>query len=195
MDRTNDVKKNTVTIPMLIVMVAINTIISIAWALGIWNYSNTYKGNILTIFLGIPNLLCNLATFSLAIFGITIAKKGVFDKGGTEYYPTCYGENKLNNILAETDNYNDYEEVLKIISKLLNYKSSNTSQNEYFMYVFILQKTSDDFVKVWNDYNYYSPQNVQNLNNDYYKRLEKHIFVKVYEAYINDTKNKSFIQC
>ena len=181
-NRTNDAVKKGVSCGTVLVVLLIDLFIGILWIIGI---NNTDKNsNFYTILRDTPDLLRNLSTFSVAIFGVTIVRKGIFDKGGTKYYPTSCGKNKLGNIIGEYNEYPNYSEVVEVISELLVPYSEDPFDCRYFQYVYKLQKIDDDFVKVWNDYNFYSAKEMKKPEDrKYLKQLEKYIFIKIYNEH------------
>lgn len=73
---------------------------------------------------------------------------------------------------------NNYPEIVNAIDNLIK-------KNEYFPTVFKLQKTNIDFVKIWNDYNYYAPGHKKEKDLIYYMDIEKAVFCMIY----NESKN------
>ena len=135
-----------------------------------------------------PDIFGGLAVFSSAVFVFPILRKGGFGKGETEYFPNKYGKRKLENIIGKYDVYEDYPKVARKIYELSHSGSGDDFRNTYFQYVFELQATSEDFVKVWNDYNYYFQiGNKKVMNDRYFKRLEKYVFIEVYIAHSKNT--------
>lgn len=139
-----------------------------------------YSNGILTInaiLSDLPNLLGNISAFNVFIFGIKISREGAFTNGksGTKYYPREYGRKKLKDIILRNTSNIDYSDILDKIDIL-------TKTEKYFDIVFKLQKMSVDFIKLWNDYNYYAAIDKKNDKQfEYYKEIEKAVFSMVYE--------------
>lgn len=192
MESTTNGEKKVVTLTMILTVCVIDIIISIVWGFGIWDYSHSWIKNILTILGGIPGLLSNVSTFSAAIFGIIAAWNGAFNKGGTKYYTYKYGYRKLKKIVDKYNTYANYDKVVDtIINILLVTKASNSPKTVYYNCVDRLLILDEDFKKVWNDFNYYHDAiKISASVQKYYDKLEKCVFIKVYEKYQDDLSEK-----
>ncbi|MGA2142127.1 MAG: hypothetical protein ABSG94_06850 [Brevinematales bacterium] len=194
MSRTSDVKEKGITWRSIRVVLIFDLIIIGIWFVGVC-YSQKMCWNILK---DIPELLRNLATFSGTILAAVAAYKVVYKpdkeddtdkalitgtddspkkkKGGTKFYPIEYGENILGEILKKYDNDQTLYKVVREKIDKLNVPQGDFN-NKYFKIVYKLQSTNEDFVKVWNDYNFnYDKFEIKN----YLNKLEHYIFYSVY---------------
>lgn len=174
-------KTNLVSRKTIIVVFIVDVALLILWALSF------LKGRCLdwkVLFRELPPILRDLATLTAAFFGIVAAQRGFFNRGGTPYYTWKYGERKLKKILDGLTEKTPYAIIADTVHAMLGH-DDNSQANEYFKYVFRLQKTDIDFVKVWRDYNYYDAI-VEKTDKDlnYMNRLERYIYTKVYQEKI-----------
>lgn len=182
MDKNSDGSKQPVPVSSLLITIIMDVIIFALW----WfRFENAEDSELLK---EIPSMIGSLVALSALILGTTVVRSSTFlsKNKGTKFYPKKYGEKKLNSILSELEkNYpEDFTEITMVV-KELQYNQHRIETNEYFYYVFILQESDWNFLKVWNDFNYYAPQRSElGKRAKYYLRLEKYIYKRVYDLYI-----------
>jgi len=179
---TTDSSKPSVNICTVVIVLLIDVALIYIWWKLVFSYSSDPYPIILN---GIPSMLGSLVAFSAIVFGINVVNKGILNRGGTVFYTKKYGYKELNSILSDYDNYSDYENVKKTIKELIIRRSPIEFDSPYFDCVYELQgKDDENFKKVWNDYNYYfNKKPMLKSEERYLKRLEKYVFIKVYETY------------
>ena len=156
MNELSESNKKGIKVWILTIMISIGFIIPF----GLWTFGyfrSCSRNNINTYFKDLPEFINNISTFFATLMGLEIARSGIFNKGGTFWYPKKYGYWKLRKIFK---NYNfvksnkEYIELNDYINRIN--PSDNSFNSQYFNCVYVLQEISYDFRVVWNDYNYYS---------------------------------------
>ncbi len=102
------------------------------------------------------------------IIGITI-----YDTTKNEYYKFGYGKNIDSLVKAEILADYDKNKVENFI-----WKTINTNKEMYWNAVYELEESSENFRKIWNDYNYYTNQGCLSKR---LKDTEKAVFSMVYK--------------
>ena len=171
---TDNFQKSEVSSLMIGGIVLIDFIIIMVWSL-CYIY---YKDDIGYVLEKLPDIIQTLLLLDTFICGLKIVHSDVFNKKGTQYYTKPYGKRRIQKIISKFSDLNNYPEIVNAIDNLIK-------KNEYFPTVFKLQKTNIDFVKIWNDYNYYAPGHKKEKDLIYYMDIEKAVFCMIY----NESKN------
>jgi hypothetical protein len=151
----------------------------------LWWLGNAYSTSSLKDLIEVvEKLMIGSAAVLAPVAGIEIPK--IFR--GTPYYPRAYGKIRLCSILSPyIVKASNEEHYRKVVAKITEWQKppaepiASAGQNSiYWETVFLLQKISREFSKVWNDYNYC--QKAQKLRlKRYMEDLERYVFLRVYE--------------
>lgn len=126
-----------------------------------------------------------------ALSGIVVGGVYVNDKvtkthkGGTGYYPFKYRNSDMEQMIKS---YNDKytKEAHRKAAEFVVAKLDGEPQL-YWGKVFLLQETDEDFVKVWNDYNFYANKNLKRDEDlCYFFDLKRYVFMHVYNECIQN---------
>lgn len=163
----------------IMIFVGISTgLLAVIWVTLAWIY---IPNPFVFIMENIPEVIGTLISLALLVFGISLANKGIFNKGGTDYYPTCYGEKKLHVYLKKYDEFNDWETIQFEIRKMFKTRSSDPYDCEYFDCVMQLERRDEVFKKVWNDFNYTNAIEKRNTAQEIYMgKLRRYVYYSVY---------------
>ncbi|WP_024467656.1 hypothetical protein [Treponema pedis] len=175
MKKTTDTKEKGVTIRLIIIVLLIDLGLISAWVYGVIKTENSQiLGKLFRNFI---DILGNISTFSGVIFGINIIRKNSFNKGGTIYYPELIGEDKLTKIISVFDHREDFENAEKIVNEK---NKIGGFDSEYFNEVYKLQEKDENFIKVWNDYNFLAAKEIKNKKErGYFEKLKRYVYFKV----------------
>lgn len=112
-------------------------------------------------------------------------------KGGTRYYQYKYRTSKLEKSMIEYCNQFTESQQTEAIGKIHQWVGSEEDREKYWKTVFYLQVEDKEFVKGWNDFNYYENMKLSKESNlDYFLLVRKYVYLKVYETYNEIIKGK-----
>ena len=173
MTEKTDGEKKLVTIGTIITLLLVAIIISIIIQIP---YHYITGANIKECFEFTETLFRTIVLTEIGILGLNIVSTR---KQFSKFYKKGYGQKKLNYIMKplieEFTGQEKYEAVINYINELIK-------KDEYFNKVYILQDLDFDFVKLWNDFNYYQ-QSINSKNKKYWFDLKKCIYIKLYKQF------------
>lgn len=127
----------------------------------------------------IINTSIGLITLIIAFFGVNILKN--YPIKDNPYYPYHYSKSEINKIIKKynKDNKEYSDKIYPFIKQLMD-------DDKYFEKIDFLQNTSLDFIKIWNDFNYYNSRPSKE-NKEYLFKIQKTINSMIYEKVHNNS--------
>ena len=179
------------------------------FVISLWSFC-MYKtfGNFQQALTTLPTMIGSIGAVYVAIMGGIGAGNGAFSslrnlrKGGTPYYSTRYGPWRLRKVINKFDDVSEEAMLNKVllITKLQdrdvngNKVVSNKHNSIYSNCVYCLQQSDFDFLRVWNDFNYYGAIVSKSRRvRRYCFRLEKYIHCRILQIkddVIKELKNE-----
>lgn len=175
-NKNNTLKKSFLEIVPIWVLV-VDVLFLVFWVIGSLFEENI---SILTLMRNSPDFLRNLSTFTGIFLGVKILDE--------RFYKTSFGEKRLKDLICTYDNYDNYEEVKKEISRLLISRSDNEFDCPYYDISNQLNSMDENYRMIWNDFNYFSNKvhsgkNLSDSDKRYLDRLQKYVWINIYKKH------------
>ncbi len=124
----------------------------------------------------------NFLVLVVAIIGGTYIKNEYAKtiKGGTPYYKYQY------RTLDNEQIFQEYCDQFSELDKLKSYQwlEKEEGNTNYWNIVFYLQEMDNNFVKAWNDFNYYNSKKMRKESDfRYFLLVQNYVYIKVYNTY------------
>ena len=112
-------------------------------------------------------------------------------KGGTRYYRFKYRCAELENSMTKyCERFTELQRA-EIRDVIYQWVRNEESREKYWNTVFYLQDVDNEFIKAWNDFNYYDNMKLRKESDlNYFSLVENYVYLRVYETYkkISDGK-------
>lgn len=154
-------------------------------AIGVSIYGILFcKNDFSKLFEYTPNIFSAVFTIVFGYLGIEIVRN--------RFYSSKYGRRKLKKILEplikKYENSNP-QVINQYIENLLKDKGK-----DYFSTVYQLQSIDSDFIKIWNDFNYFF-HTTRKKEKVYWEELKNCVYIKIYEYKMKQEQcNNSFVK-
>lgn len=137
----------------------------------------------------VENLVGILLVFVGGVYVKTSYEKS--RKGGTKYYPFKYRTPDLEKKMTEyCKNYTELQQAVAI-GQIHQWVGSEATGDKYWKTVFYLQDVDNDFIKAWNDFNFYDNMKLKKESDlNYFLLVKKYVYLRVYEAYTKIAEEK-----
>ena len=132
-----------------------------------------------------PWIECFVGVLLVVVGGVYVNTKYVKSrKGGTKYYKFEYRKPELEkNLSAYCDKFSESKKM-RAIKHIHQWVSDEKTRNNYWNTVFYLQDIDGEFIKAWNDFNFYENKLLKKeADLDYYILVKNYIYIKVYYTY------------